>query len=113
MSRLVLPSPDTCWQDRALSRDGAFLPRDGYVLATLNGETYAISGRYCGIPDDEEAVAMTVDLHCERGMVELSDEDRARAEAGEPISWLAAEVSILCRFAGTQDRKPYTFARFN
>lgn len=93
----ILPPADTSWIDRALSREGAFPLSAGYVLVLLDGEHYAISGRYCGIPDDEEAVAMAVDLHCERGMVELPPEDQARAEAGEPIPWLAAQAEILCR----------------
>lgn len=93
----TLPPPDTCWIDRALSREGVFPLSAGFVLVLLGGEHYAVSGRYCGIPDNEEAIAMAVDLHCERGMVELDTEDQARAEAGEPIPWLAAQAEILCR----------------
>lgn len=116
MPSFILPPADTSWLDRAQSREGRFDPAMGFVLLELDGEHYAVSGRYMGIPQDDEAVAMVVSLHCERGMVELSEDDRASAEAGEEIPWLAEQVKILCRFPGTSirqgERNPYTLRRY-
>lgn len=112
MPRFILPPSDTSWLDRAQSRDGRFDPALGFVLCELDGDTYAISGRYCGIPDNEEAARLVAALHEERGLV-LDEEGNPVISDDDPPAWLLGQVSILLRFRGSsRERKPYTFLRW-
>lgn len=113
MPRFTLPPSDTSWLDRAQSRDGRFDPALGFVLLELDGEHYAISGRYCGIPDNDEAAQLAAALHVERGLV-LDEEGNPCSdfEEGYP-TWLPEQASILLRFRGSSRTRPaYTFLRW-
>ncbi len=112
MPRFTLPPADTSWLDRAQSTEGAFPLSLGFVLLELAGEHYAVSGRYCGIPDNEEAARLVAALHEERGMV-CDEEGNPVISDDDPPAWLLGQVSILLRFHGSsRTRKSYTFLRW-
>lgn len=92
---------DVTWLDRAQSTEGAFDPELGYVLACLEGEEYAVSGRYAGVPDDEEARQLVCALHFERFPPE--DPDAFEDENGETYQVVLDAVEIGTRYEPEED----------
>ena len=111
MARFSLPPADVSWLDRAQSCDGVFPLSAGFVLAELDGETYAVSGRYCGIPDSEETARLVAALHEERGFV-LDESGEPMISEGDSPAWLLAQVKILARMRPLDRRTRWTFSRY-
>ena len=86
------------WVDRAQSTDGYFDLNAGYLLCEIDGETYAVSGRYAGIPDTEEAQQLVCSLHEERFSLGF---DRYEYE-----------VTVVCKRKRCVKATGYTFKRF-
>lgn len=95
----ALAPESVTWIDRALSTEGTFNPAAGYVLCELDGETYAVSGRYCGLPDDDGVAELVADLHLERFM---HDEIESIGHPASLAAWTPS-VTIIERVEATEE----------
>lgn len=94
------------WLDRAQSTGGHFDTNAGYMLCEIDGESYAVSGRYLSIPDPAEASEIVCALHIERFPPDLYLFD------DEISAYTPDDVAIICKRKRHAKKTGLTFVRF-